>query len=777
MSNESALFQTLMNQGHTAAWDQDWEEAAEKYRQALAEIPDHISALASLGLANFQLKKYDDAMRSYQRCSALTPDDPMPYEKMARIQERTGLLTNAVKTYLQAGEVQLKARNAERAIGNFQEAVRLNPRDQTAHIRLAMIYDRLGDKTESINEYLLTAALMQSLGDQKKAVQVLQYVLQQSPENLEAKAALAKITTGQQLPLPESQEGSNAPARMAQVVQLEDPQSLVEPTPKYDPLTEARLKALKQMADVLFENEEAPPVETQGARKSLLSVARGTGMLTAEHAERTRIQLHISQTIDLQSTGQDDQAAVELERAIDLGLNQSASYYVLGLLIRGHSPQKALKYLQRSVKNPSYALASYLLIAEVYERSGQYKEASLNYLQALKLADVESVPPAVAEELAQLYEPIFESQLRIEEEKDLRNLCTIISGQLLRTNWRQFLVEARTQLPPQIEGYPPLPLAEMLLETSSSQVVEALALIRQHAAEGKIRTAMEEAFTALTYAPTYLPLHIQIGEMLISEGRITEAVEKFQVVSNLYNLRGETAQSIRLLSRVTKLAPMDLSIRSSLIELLKSIGRVDDAIQQYMDLANIYYLLAEMDITRQTYLSALALTQKSTGVREWSLKILNTMADIELQSLDWKQAIKYFEQIRSLDGFDPNPRTMLVDLYFRIGVPTAALNELDAYLRMLSSSPQPSKAVIFLEDLLIERPGNIEIQKRLVAYYREKNQLPHAIEKLDALAEKTLGAEDIPGTLATLEHIISLQPPNVGDYQRLLLDLKSRSNR
>jgi len=427
------------------------------------------------------------------------------------------------------------------------------------------------------------------------------------------------------------------------------------------------------------------------------------------------------------------------------------------------------------VKNPTYSLASYLLIAEIYERSGQYKEASLNYLQALKLADVETVPESLAEELAQLYEPIFESQLRVEEEKDLRNLCTVISGQLLRTDWRQFLKEARNQLPPQSEGNPPLPLAEMLLETSSSQVVESLANIRQLAAEGKTRTAMEEAFLTLTYAPTYLPLHIQMGEMLISEGYISEAVEKFLVVSNLYHIRGETAQAIRLLSRVTKLAPMDLSVRSGLIELLKSIGRVDDAIQQYMDLANVYYLLAEMDITRQTYQSALSLAQKSATVREWSVKILNKLADIELQSLDWKQAIKYFEQLRSLDLFDPSPRAMLIDLYFRINLPASALNELDGYLKMLATSENPTKAAAFLEDLLVERPDSVDIQKRLVTYYRSKNELPFAIEKLDALAEKNLGVENLPGALATLEHIISLQPPNVGDYQKLYQELKMKA--
>jgi tetratricopeptide (TPR) repeat protein len=774
MASESAQFQTLMNQGHTAAWDQDWTQAAEKYRLALDEIPDHSAALASLGLAYFQLKQYDDAMLSYKRCSALNPDDPMPYEKIARIYERTGMVEEAVRAFLQAGEVHIKAHAADRAISDFIEAARLNPTEQTAHTRLAMIYDRLGNKEDSIKEYLYTAASMQAAGDTKKALQVIQYVLQQAPENAAAKQALSMLNNGIQLDLPASQSSSTASARMAQVRQMKEAQPHIEATPNYDPLTEARLVALKEMAALLFDSGEDKPSENSSNRRSILSIARGTGILNVEAAERSRIQLHLSQTIDLQTAGQDDEAAVELERAIDLGLNQSASFYVLALLIRANSPQKALKYLQRSVKNPNFALASYLLIAEIYERLDQHKEASLNYLQALKLADMTTVPEEEGEELAQLYEPIFESQLRVDDEKDLNRLSNVISGQLLRTDWRQYLKTARSQLPQQGEGFPPLPLAEMLLETSSSEVVQALAEIRHLAAQGKLRSAMEEAFRVLSYAPTYLPLHIQMGEMLITEGAISEAVEKFLVVGQLYTIRGETAQAIRLLSRVTKLAPMDLSVRSSLIELLKSSNRVNDAIQQYMDLANVYYLLAEMDITRQTYQSALALAQKSASVREWSIKILNKLADIELQSLDWKQAIKYFEQIRTLDNLDPAPRAMLIDLYIRIGLPAAAMNELDGYLRILATSQNAAKTGAFLDDLLKERPENVEIQKRLVSYYEAKNEMPYAIEKLDALAEKSLSDENVDAALATLEHIISLQPANVADYQKLYQELKEK---
>ena len=83
MSQESAQFQTLMNQGHSAAWEQDWEKALNAYHQALQEIPNHPVALASAGLACFQLKRYEEALRYYQKCASLTPTIPCPVKKWA----------------------------------------------------------------------------------------------------------------------------------------------------------------------------------------------------------------------------------------------------------------------------------------------------------------------------------------------------------------------------------------------------------------------------------------------------------------------------------------------------------------------------------------------------------------------------------------------------------------------------------------------------------------------------------------------------------------------
>jgi regulator of sirC expression with transglutaminase-like and TPR domain len=52
-----------MSQGHTAAWEQDWAKALEYYRLALLENPLDAMALASAGLAYYQMEQYNEALK------------------------------------------------------------------------------------------------------------------------------------------------------------------------------------------------------------------------------------------------------------------------------------------------------------------------------------------------------------------------------------------------------------------------------------------------------------------------------------------------------------------------------------------------------------------------------------------------------------------------------------------------------------------------------------------------------------------------------------------
>ncbi len=765
-------FTQAMNQGHSAAWDQNWSKAVEHYRAALSITPDEPMALNCLGLALYELKELDESLRMYQRAAAITPEDPAPLEKMAQIYERLGQLQEAVISYMQSAELKLKNHELEKTIEQFNRALMLDPENLTARTRLAMIYDRMGRKADAIGEYLAAAALMQADGDNTKAIQVMQYSVQLDPNHTTARQALSMLKNGQPLPSPSRPKGGTGPMRMAQVRQMESASDISTPQER-DPISEARILALKKMANVLFDQPDDAQASGRVARRGITALSRGTGSLSPEHAERARIQMHLSQAIDSQTSGDDEQTIVELQRAVELGLHQSPTYYILGLLLRKQEPEKALAHLQISVKNPDYALASNLLIAEIFQSAEQWSDAAVHYLKALQLADGETLPPDQAEELIQLYEPIIETQIQELPVEKQKELCPMIAGHILRQDWRKHLEEARLQLPPQPEGSPPLPLAEMLLVTSSSQVVEALARVRSLVAQKKIRSAMEEAFYALQYAPGYLPLHVQIGELLALDGQSQEAIEKFLLVASLYNLRNEVGQAIRLLQRVTKMAPMDLSVRSSLIEMLRSQGRVDEALQQYMDLANIYYQLVELDMARDAYQAALSLAQESSETRQWAIKILNKLADIELQSLDWKQAIQVFEQLRSLQPDAPAPRITLIDLHFRMGQVNAALMEADAYIQLMESAGQGQKATKFLLDLLKDHENQLELRKRLAVVYANQGLVGRAVEQLDTVANALLDAGDRSGAILTVKQIIQLNPPNKDEFQEVLKKLQS----
>ncbi|MEW6178866.1 MAG: tetratricopeptide repeat protein [Chloroflexota bacterium] len=771
MAGNQTQFEEAMNKGHSAAWDQEWEQAARYYRMALEEFPDHPAALSNLGLALYELQDFDEALQVYKRVALLNPQDPIPAEKMARIYERQGRLNEAIRAGMQAAELHLKARDVEKSIEGWQRVLSLNPEIFTGHSRLAMIYERLGKKAEAVSELVACASLMQHAGDLQKAQQIVLYALKLIPGSAEATQALQMLKSGQPMPKPQRPRGGTGPMRMADVKQLAAPQEAGKP-PSLDPIAETRQRALIQLAELLFDApDDISATESPAPRRGINALMRGTGELVLDPSTRTRVLLHIGQAIESQTTGQEKQAAEELERAYDLGFSHPALYFDLGFLLAEKQDQKALPILLKAVKHPEYSLGSYLLLAGIYYRAENYKEAAAAYLQALRMADAETVPLEHREELRQIYEPIIEAQSHIGDVQTLKALCETIAEQLLRSDWRDFLNKARQQLPPQPPQSPPAPLASLLLESRSSEVIEAIGRIRQLAKEGKYRTALEEAHYAIDYAPTYLPLHIEIAELLVSNGQIQEAVTKYLLVADLYNLRGEASQAIQILERLIQLSPADVQLRKRLLRMLTEQGRVDDAVKQYMEIAQYYIQLAELDTARQVYLDALKLSQQSKRSRQLAFQLLGKLAEIDMERLEWRQALRFYEQMRSLQPNDPAIRNRIVVLNFRIGQDKAAYLEVDNFIGVLEGLHQREAAIQFIKGILMELPEMVELHRRLADLYKRDHRHAEAVEELDFLAEHYASAGEPEQSARLVEEIIRLNPPNRADYEAVLQKL------
>jgi tetratricopeptide (TPR) repeat protein len=770
MPGREDVFQKAMNEGHSAAWDQEWSKAAVAYRQALQEIPDQPKALNSLGLALYQTGNYEEALQIYKRVAHVTPTDPVPMEKLAQLLERTGHLKEAIAAAFRAADLFLNQRDIDKAIENWVHVTTLDPEHVLAHSRLALAHEKLNHKTQAVTEYIAVASLVQRTGNLQKTVELINKALQISPDSAEAKQAQTLLRAGQLLPKPLRPKGGTGPIAMAQVKQLDAPKQRTDSG--LDPIAEARQKALTRLAEILFEysSDDGASVQT---RRGLQALMRGTGKLSMESSEQTKVVLHLGQAIDAQTKGNDNQAAEELEHALESGFNHPALYFDLGLL-RSHGDrlESAVRHLQHAVKHNEFSLAARLLLGQIQQKLGRLGLASIEYLEALRLADSMVVPPEQAEEIGQMYEPLIEAQASQKEETALRRLCDNINEMLMRKNWRDHLYRAREQMPKAQDGDMPMPLAEVILQAQSSQVLEAINHVHQLARAGGLRTAMEEAFQALIYAPTYLPLHTLIGDLLVRENHTEEAIAKFSMVAQAYSVRGEAAQSAKMLRRVVQLAPMDMVARSKLIEQLVARGQVDEAIREYLELAEIYYRLAELDNARKTYTNALRFVQQANADRNWNVHILQRMADIDMQKLDWKQAIRVFEQIRTLRPDDEGVRKNLIELSLRLGQPAQANAELENYLLYLQTSNRGEHGIKFIQELLQERPDDLLLRRALAQQYQQAGKNQEAVAQLDAIAEAFLTSGRKEEAMVTINQILLINPPNADQYRQLLMQLQ-----
>jgi tetratricopeptide (TPR) repeat protein len=772
MTGRQDLFEESMRLGHSAVWDQQWDKAIEHYRKALSEFPEDPTALTSYGLALLETGQLKEALAAYHRASRASANDPLPVEKCAEIFERLGQLKEAVEQHEAAAELYVRRRDAEKALKNWTDIARLAPSNIAARSRLALTYERLGRAQDALREYLAVASILQRSNKLDRAMEAAQRALSLVPGDPEATAYLNSLRQGRNLPNPTRPKGGTGPISMAgvrRVIEAETPASTETGEKELnDPEVSAQHQALTILAGLLFE-EPAEEEPGRGKGKAMSAMAKGK----ADTRGRPKMYFSLGQAIDLQTRGHKSQAAKELQRAIDDGLDHPAAHYNLGLLNRDLKDYESTrKHLTAALGHPELALGANLALGRMSKLQGDPAEAARYLLQAMRLADSRTVDGSQVEQLNRLYDTITSSLSDRDPEalsRIVENTLSFLSG----PGWLGRLRQARQQLETQRPGATVVPIMEMIASPGTAHVIESMGRIDDLVASGHPVSAMEEAMLALEHAPTYLPLHQRMAEILISTDHVEAGLQKLTAVAQTYNVRGESLQATEIYARIIENAPVDIGARLRLIDLLAQQDRSDEALSQYMDLSDLYRQMAEIDTARKTLADALRLAQRSNVDRTWSVKILHLIGDIDLARLDWRRSLRVYEQIRSIDPSDEKARGQVIDLNLRLGQEEQAGKELDSYLEYLVDVGRSAEALAKLEDMAREYPGKQALHTRLAEAYRAAGRKADAIAQYDALGEIQLDAGRIEDAIRTIETIVSLDPPDAEGYQDLLQNLKS----
>ena len=135
------------------------------------------------------------AIAIYKKIAKLAPNELAPLERLADLYVQQGVLSEARPLFLQIAEAHLKANHAQKAVEVLHRLLDVEPENLRVQMRLAELYNVMGQKKEAALTYLNYAQRLLDRGEQEEAVKLLERALEVDPENGTAVFLKAKLMT------------------------------------------------------------------------------------------------------------------------------------------------------------------------------------------------------------------------------------------------------------------------------------------------------------------------------------------------------------------------------------------------------------------------------------------------------------------------------------------------------------------------------------------------------------------------------------------------------
>jgi tetratricopeptide (TPR) repeat protein len=194
---ESAL--KYLNQGKIA-------QAISEYQQILRHDPKDQATLMTVGdlyarasdmphaieyferLAQVYLSDgfNSKAIAIYKKIGKLAPNELNPLERLADLYVQQGVLSEARPLFLQIAEVHLKANRSQKAVEVLQRLLDVEPDNPRVQMRLAELYNVMGQKKEAAHTYLSYAQRLLDRNENDEALKLVDRALELEPANASA---------------------------------------------------------------------------------------------------------------------------------------------------------------------------------------------------------------------------------------------------------------------------------------------------------------------------------------------------------------------------------------------------------------------------------------------------------------------------------------------------------------------------------------------------------------------------------------------------------------
>ncbi len=733
MPGNRSVFNDALTKGHNAAWDGQWSKAAAEYRRALAEFPDDTTTRLSLAHALEQLGQWESALREYQHLAQALPNDPAPLARVASLLECLRRAPEAAGAYVQVAELYVAARLTSKALEAWRKAAELEPNRTDVRQKLIEAYTHTGQPVAAAREQLALAQIYRARGDQAKAIHLAEQALKLDSANTAARTFLEELT----------RKETPAPVTVA------------------SPVDQAEKTALSRLAETVLGASETPREGADERQPDARPVV-----------EQAEVDALIARAVDAQMRHRVADAIEAYRKLMAQGIARPEVKFNLGLLyFETMRYDEAVQLLSETVNEDQFALASHYALGQCFRAQGKLDRAIEHFLQVIKIVDLSSVRRDQADDLIRVYEELAESYAAQGDRAQTERLSQSLEEFLSSRGWEDKIPQFRQRLETIKEEGAQTGLVEAIQVSESDRVLEALALAQEYLRRDKLVAASEECLHAIELAPTYLPAHIRLADILVKQDRLSEANTKYQTIAELCVITGDLKRAETMYRSALKIAPDDVGTRSKLIDLLTQQNRTEEALEQYLDLGESYARANQVGKALEKFTEGVRLATRTGQSSKMALTLRHRLAEMRARQNDFAGALTVYQEIRQHSPEDERAHFYIVDLEFRLGQTSAALRDLETLLTRYQTRNEPQKVTAVLEALVQSYPTEPDLVMRLAQHYHAIGATEQAITALDALGEAQLSMGNKRAAAVTIRRIIELKPPRVEEYQKLLQEI------
>jgi pilus assembly protein FimV len=144
---------------------------------------DYFERLAQIFVGDGFLTK---AIAVYKRIAKLAPEEIRPLEKLADLYVQQGVMSEARPLFLQLAEIHLKHNRQPEAVSLLKKLLIAEPDNLRIQVRLADLYQAMGQSKEATDSYVSAAQRALARGDQAECEKLADKALKIDPQNLAA---------------------------------------------------------------------------------------------------------------------------------------------------------------------------------------------------------------------------------------------------------------------------------------------------------------------------------------------------------------------------------------------------------------------------------------------------------------------------------------------------------------------------------------------------------------------------------------------------------------